>query len=158
MIEDIEHDAILGMPFLRDYHYEIKCAEYILTMNGKNLTCTDRGGIDFVSKVQVIGNIHITSGTEQLVKCRLLNPICSSMGMIESSKAGNSRGLAIAASVSSIDEDRQILVRCLNPSKRNLIIPAGAVISTTALAGVVSGCNCCMCSARAKTTDCSALE
>ena len=128
VIAEIEPDVILGMPFLQSYNCKLEFAKTTLVMNGKHLRCTNRNGVDFVSKIQVINNITIPPRSEKIIQCRLLNNICSSTGVIESTGAAVHHGIALAASVCTWDKKREMLVRCINPVNQICHVTSGSVI------------------------------
>jgi hypothetical protein len=128
VVAEIKPDAILGIPFLQDNHCQLACAESALIFNGKSLHCTDSNGVDFVSKVQVIANVSVPPLTEKLIGCRLVNRICSHMGMVEGCGATTSRGIVLAASVHACGTDGGLTVRCVNPTSHIIELPAGSVI------------------------------
>ena len=128
VVADIEPEAILGMPFLQDNHCQLGCAESTLIMNGKTLRCTDRHGSELISKVQVISDVNLPPRSEKLISCRLSNPICSDVGLVESTVATNTLGVVLASSVSSYESDGKLVVRCLNPLDQKVSLHAGSVI------------------------------
>ena len=128
VIADIDLEAILGMPFLQSQDCHVRFADSILSINGRQLPCTDRHGIELASKVQVIHNVIIPPYTEQLVPCKLSNPISSDIGMVESCSTAASSEIALAASIHSIDRGGKVLARCVNPCGWPISLRSGSLI------------------------------
>lgn len=128
VVADIEMDAILGMPFLQKHKCQLKCADFTVVMNGRLLRCTDQSGVDFVSSIQVLRDVSINAQSEQMVNCRLVNRVCATQGLLESSQLTASLGIALAASVYECGNEGRLSVRCLNPADESVSVPAGTII------------------------------
>ena len=128
IVADIEPDAILGMPFLRDSQCQVNCADSVVELNKKRLSCTNQHGVDFNSKVQLVADITVPPRTEQMINCRLVNVICKPLGMITNHDTAVNRGLAVAASLHACDKD-VMPIRCINPMDRAVTLLAGTVIA-----------------------------
>ena len=128
VVADVEPDVILGMPFLQSHNCQLRCADFTLIMNGKPVRCTDRHGVQYISNIQAMVKTSVPPQAEKMIECRLLNPICSSIGVIEGSQESVKRGIALAASVNTWATTRKVWVRCMNPASQACDIPAGTVL------------------------------
>ena len=127
VVADVEPDAILGMPFLRDNYCQVDCAESVLKLHDKMLKCTNRQGVNFNSKVQVVNRVTIPPSSEQLIACRLSSPICKPFFMVENHDIDKLNGLIIASSVYSCEQN-SLSVRVLNPVDQPITVNAGSLI------------------------------
>ena len=121
------HDAILGMDFLQD-GCVLDLGKALMTVEGKELSCTDRFGTLLASKVQVLRPTIIPPESEYSVACRISNPVSGRQGLIEGNGDGS---IAVAAClVSPTLKKRTVPVRCWNPSSYPLTLRAGSVIAS----------------------------
>ena len=127
VIADIDSEAILRMLFLQSQNCHFRFADSILSINGRQLPCTDRHGIELASKVQVNCNVTIPPYTE-LVPCKLSNPISSDIGMVESCSDAASSEISLAASIYSIDRGGKILAKCVNSCGWPISLQSGFLI------------------------------
>lgn len=91
----ISEDAILGMPFLSRHECPMEFSKPTMTVDGRELACTDRHGHLMLSKVQTIRKLVIAPGTETTLLCRVAAHNPCPVGIIE----GQSTELSLAASL-----------------------------------------------------------
>jgi hypothetical protein len=126
VVSQISEDAILGMPFLTTQQCRMDFSKPVLTMNGRELMCTDRLGRMMTSRVQSVKKITVLPGTESAIPCRVTSHNFPPLGMVE----GLAEALPLANSVNRPDQQGRLLVRCLNPTSEPIQIPAGSTVGT----------------------------
>ena len=92
------------------------------------MRCTNKHCVDFVSKSQVVAIVEVRPRTEKLITCRLLNKLCSPIGLIESTKTTYSYSLAFAASVCTCSQNEYLWAKCMDPFEQPLHVNTGTVI------------------------------
>ena len=83
VVSSISEDAILGMPFLAAHNCTMDFGRPVLTINGRELTCTDRHGWLLASRVQICWGVTISPETETNILCRLTSRNHCPIGMVE---------------------------------------------------------------------------
>ena len=71
IVSQLNEDAILGMPFLTAHSCRMEFDRPVISLRGKELTCTDKHGRLMIAKVQAWKSTVIQPGTEVSVVCRL---------------------------------------------------------------------------------------
>ena len=126
VVSQINEDAILGMPFLTKHGCTMEFNRPTVTVDGKELLCTDRYGRLLISSVQIVRNQTIPPGMETTVLCRLSAYNHTPLGVIESL----SSSLPVASSINTPDKQRRVTVRCFNPTQQPMTLKAGTRIGT----------------------------
>ena len=121
----INEDAILGMPFLTNHGCSVAFDKALLTIDGKQLACTDRCGNPFSSNIQVRKTVKIPARSEITMTCRIISQCSGKIGIVE----GGDRCI-LASSLNRPDHKRLILVRALNPDEETLELKAGTVVGS----------------------------
>ena len=121
---DLE-DAILGLPFLFNHGCSVAFDKALLTIDGKQLACTDRCGNPFSSNIQVRKTVKIPARSEITMTCRIISQCSGKIGIVE----GGDRCI-LASSLNRPDHKRLILVRALNPDEETLELKAGTVVGS----------------------------
>ena len=126
VVSQISEDAILGMPFLAARDCTMRFDRPVVTLEGRELPCTDRFGRSLTSSVQVLRNVTLEPGTEAAIRCRVSAEKHFPLGIIE----GRSAELPIATSLNKPDDRRQVIVRCLNATNSVRVVRAGTTVAT----------------------------
>jgi len=127
LISRIKEDVILGMPFLEKHNCAVSFKDSILEMDGVRLRCTDRHGRPVTSRVQVIEAVSVTAAGEQILRCRLVDELKGTIGVIEGT--GKDEGLIMAASVNQPGTNGEVMVRVLNVLEETIHIPSGECVA-----------------------------
>ena len=126
VISQINEDAILGMPFLTSHGCIMEFGRPTITIDNRELSCTDRYGRLLVSHVHIVRQQVLPPRMEAAILCRISVHNYPPIGVIES----HSSELPIATSLNYPDAQRHVTVRCFNPTRLPLTLSAGTRIGT----------------------------
>ena len=124
VVSRISEDIILGMPFLANHNCSIDFNSTRVTIDGRQIECTDRHGRQLISPVQLVRDTTVPPETEMTLQCRVTARMPCPIGLIE----GRTDGLCLATSVNQPDPQGKVMVRCLNPANQPLRVKAGTVV------------------------------
>ena len=123
-VSNIRDDGILGMPFLTEKECQIDFSSQRITIGRYEAQCTDRWGKPLAGTLQVVRKVEIPAGQEQMVLCRVPLPTSTTVGVV----TGQCMTVSLAASLSQLNSDNQVLVRCLNWGSCPVTLPASKVV------------------------------
>ncbi|XP_067951798.1 uncharacterized protein [Watersipora subatra] len=123
VVSQISKDTISRMPFLVAHQCAMNFEQPVVTMRGHLLTCTDRQGKLFLSKVQILRDVVVPARMEMTVLCRVIN---YPLRLIE----GCPSGLPLAASFNRHEPKGGMTARCLNLINQPYHLWAGSVVSS----------------------------
>jgi len=124
VINPVEEDAILGMPFLKWHGCRIDFSGSALLMAGRELTCVDKSGRPLAGSVQAVRKCTIPGRSRATVHCRVNNSRISGLGVVE----GAHTSVRLASSLNRLTDRGEILVQCVNPFSEAVTIPSGTTL------------------------------
>ena len=80
IVNQLNEDAILGIPFLTAHCCKMECDRPVISLRGKELTCTDKHVRLMIAKVQAWKSTVIQPGTEVSVVCMISTRNYSPLG------------------------------------------------------------------------------
>ena len=128
-VASITEDAILGMGFVRENRCQLDLDQGILHIGDHSIQCIDKTGYPLSAKIQIRRKVVIPASTEMQVPCQLTNCTARPTGITENLPADD-RGFRTATSVTTVNEKRQLMARCINPHPTSVTLPAGSIIGT----------------------------
>jgi len=124
VISQLEEDAILGMPFLKQHQCRIDFSKSAVLMGGRELACVDKFGRPLVGGVQVVRNCTVPRRSRATIHCRVNSNRIARLGVIE----GVHERIQLASSLNQLTERGEILVQCVNPVTEPIKLPAGSLL------------------------------
>jgi len=83
IVSQLEEDAILGMPFLKQHRCHINFSKSAMVMARRKLTCVNKFGRPLVGGVQVVRNCTIPGCSRATIHCKVNNKQISGLGVVE---------------------------------------------------------------------------
>jgi len=87
IVEQLNEDAILGMPFLHRHECHIDFSKSVMVMGDKDLTCVDKLGRPLAGGIQVVRSCTIPGHSRVTVHCKVDDEYLSGLGVVESTHA-----------------------------------------------------------------------
>jgi len=84
IVEQLNEDAILGMPFLQRHGCHIDFSKSVMLMGNKELTCVDKLGRSLAGGIQVVRSCTIPGHSRATVHCKVDGGYVSGLGVVES--------------------------------------------------------------------------
>ena len=126
-IANVAEDAIPGMAFFAEQKCHLALDQGILSLGGQQLQCTDKTGGLISTKVQILRETLVPAATELQLNCRLIGHPSERTGVIEHHHEDD-LGVRIAHTLTHVQTNGNVTVRCINPHSSPVTLRAGTTI------------------------------
>ena len=113
-----------GCLFLAQHECQLNFQRNTLTLQGQELTCTDRQGRVLLSKLQACQQTEVPPGQEATIVARATIRPFALLGVTE----GWQNDLLLASTLNRPDTTSRVLLRCFNCSDQTFKVAAGSVV------------------------------